>query len=80
MLGILAQHAGFPPGVLNVVHGPGERMREELCGNQNVGVVSYSGGEAGARKVGAACGLSGQKVPDRDLGQEYHSGARRRRF
>ena len=40
----LAQDVGVPPGVLNLVLGPGETVGAELSENKNVDLVSFTGG------------------------------------
>jgi betaine-aldehyde dehydrogenase len=46
--------AGLPPGVLNVVTGPGEEVGDELCRNAKVDMVSLTGDTETGRKVMAA--------------------------
>ncbi|MCI4360388.1 MAG: aldehyde dehydrogenase family protein [Thermoplasmata archaeon] len=45
------QDAGLPPGVLNVVTGPGEVVGDELSRNPHVDLVSLTGDTATGRKI-----------------------------
>lgn len=47
----LAQEAGFPAGVLNVVTGFGAEVGEPLVSHRLVAKVAFTGGEAGGRRV-----------------------------
>jgi len=82
LLGMMAQHAGLPPGVLNVVHGVGSTIGEEICTNPIVSVVSFTGRQANGRRAGGWCGKTGKRfqietsgknaviiMPDADLEQ-----------
>ncbi len=42
-LGELALEAGFPPGVLNVIAGPGALVGRALAGHENVDKISFTG-------------------------------------
>jgi malonate-semialdehyde dehydrogenase (acetylating)/methylmalonate-semialdehyde dehydrogenase len=77
----LFAEAGFPPGVLNVVHGAQEAV-EALIDHPEVRAVSFVGSAPVARKVYERSGLRGKRVqalagaknhlvimPDADLGQ-----------
>ncbi len=53
----LAMEAGLPPGVLNTVLGPGPTVGAELAENQNVDLISFTGGvETGKSIMRAASG------------------------
>ncbi len=43
LLGLLAIEAGFPPGVLNIVHGLGHEVGTALCNHPQVGAISFTG-------------------------------------
>lgn len=43
LLGELVVEAGFPPGVLNIVHGFGHEVGSALCAHQRVGAISFTG-------------------------------------
>lgn len=51
MLGDLAEEAGLPPGVLNVVHGTGAEAGAPLTGHPDVDRVAFTGSPATARTV-----------------------------
>lgn len=46
LLGDIARDAGLPPGVLNVVHGRGERVGRALVEHPAVPAISFTGGTA----------------------------------
>lgn len=46
-----AARAGFPPGVVNVVSGPGRELATELAGNHMVDVVALAGRIATGRRI-----------------------------
>ena len=53
----LAQEAGFPPGVVNMVTGPGHSAGAELSENHDVDLISFTGGiETGRKIIRAASG------------------------
>jgi aminomuconate-semialdehyde/2-hydroxymuconate-6-semialdehyde dehydrogenase len=43
MLGELSIEAGFPPGVLNIVHGLGPRAGAPLCAHRKIKAISFTG-------------------------------------
>lgn len=49
-LGELAIEAGFPPGVLNIVHGSGAEVGQALVGHDGIAAVSFTG----STRTGAA--------------------------
>jgi acyl-CoA reductase-like NAD-dependent aldehyde dehydrogenase len=51
MLGDLADEAGLPPGVLNIVHGSGAEAGAPLTGHPDVDRVAFTGSPATARTV-----------------------------
>jgi len=51
MLGDLAEEAGLPPGVLNVVHGTGTEAGAPLTGHRDVDRVAFTGSPQTARTV-----------------------------
>ncbi|MBY0229739.1 MAG: aldehyde dehydrogenase family protein, partial [Gemmataceae bacterium] len=54
LLGRMAHEAGFPPGVLNIVHGPGS-TGEAIVSHPRITTLSFTGGSAtGARIAGIA--------------------------
>ena len=57
----LAEQAGLPPGVLNVVHGTGE-IAEALVDHPDVAAVSFVGSSRVAKAVYARAGQHGKRV------------------
>jgi aminomuconate-semialdehyde/2-hydroxymuconate-6-semialdehyde dehydrogenase len=54
----LCGEAGLPPGVLNIVHGPGADAGEAICTHPTVKAISFTGGtKTGARIAGVAAPL-----------------------
>jgi acyl-CoA reductase-like NAD-dependent aldehyde dehydrogenase len=51
MLGELAQEADLPPGVLNVIAGPGGTAGEELASNEMVDKVAFTGSTEVGRRI-----------------------------
>ena len=51
LLGELADQAGVPPGVLNIVHGTGSAAGAPLTGHPDVDRVAFTGSPATARTV-----------------------------
>jgi aminomuconate-semialdehyde/2-hydroxymuconate-6-semialdehyde dehydrogenase len=51
LLGDLAEQAGVPPGVLNIVHGTGASAGAPLTGHPDVDRVAFTGSPATARTV-----------------------------
>ncbi len=51
MLGDLAEEAGLPPGVLNIVHGTGAGAGAPLTGHKDVDRVAFTGSPATAHTV-----------------------------
>jgi len=55
--GKLAQAAGLPPGVLNIVQGLGEEAGAPLAADPRVAVVSFTGSTAVGRQIAQVAGL-----------------------
>jgi len=53
MLGELAAGIGFPPGVLNIVHGLGPEVGEPLVAHPQVRAVSFTGSTAVGKRIAA---------------------------
>lgn len=51
MMGEIANQAGLPKGVLNILHGQGARMGKELVENKNIKAVSFTGSTATGRVI-----------------------------
>jgi acyl-CoA reductase-like NAD-dependent aldehyde dehydrogenase len=58
----LAQEAGFPAGVINVVTGFGAEVGEPLVRHPLVAKVAFTGGEAGGRRVNEIAASGFKKV------------------
>ena len=54
MLGRLATQAGFPPGVLNIIHGRGAEAGAALVSHPDVHAVTFTGGTATGAAIAAA--------------------------
>ena len=54
----LAEQAGLPPGVLNIVLGGGEEIGARLAAHPGIAKVSFTGSTSVGRSVGAAAGAS----------------------
>jgi aldehyde dehydrogenase (NAD+) len=52
----LALQAGFPPGVVNLVHGRGESAGRALVEHPGVPVISFTGSTATGSFIGETCG------------------------
>jgi len=46
LLGEIAREAGLPPGVLNIVHGRGDKVGRALVEHRSVSALSFTGGTA----------------------------------
>lgn len=62
MLGELCREIGFPPGVLNIVHGLGTEVGKALVEHDSVKAVSFTGSTAVGRAIASFCGPSLKKV------------------
>jgi aldehyde dehydrogenase (NAD+) len=56
------EEAGVPPGVANLVHGPGERAGAALVRHPGVRLVSFTGSTAVGREIAASCGQNLKRV------------------
>ena len=74
----LFTEAGFPPGVVQVIHG-GREAVSALLEHPDVAAVSFVGSSPVARAVYAQAAGNGKRVPMPGRGQEPGGGARRRR-
>lgn len=50
--------AGFPPGVVNLIHGEGEQAGQPIAEHPDVSLVSFTGSNEVGRKLGGICGAS----------------------
>ncbi|MCF7220275.1 aldehyde dehydrogenase [Marilutibacter chinensis] len=62
MLAELAAEIGFPPGVLNLVHGSGPRVGEPLVSHPAVRAVSFTGSTAVGRRIAGIAAPQLKKV------------------
>ncbi len=54
--------AGFPPGVVNLIHGLGEEAGKALVEHPDVDLVSFTGSSETGAEVGATCGWTHKRV------------------
>jgi acyl-CoA reductase-like NAD-dependent aldehyde dehydrogenase len=50
-LGVLINEAGFPPGVVNIVNGPGDPVGRALVKDPRIAKVSFTGGTATGKSI-----------------------------
>jgi aldehyde dehydrogenase (NAD+) len=62
MIAEIFDRAGFPPGVLNVVTGPGSTLGAALVRDPRVKLISFTGSTAVGRAVAIECARHGKKV------------------
>ncbi len=62
LLAKLMAKIGFPPGVLNVVHGLGNEVGEPLVSHPAVKAISFTGSTAVGRRIAGLCADSLKKV------------------
>jgi acyl-CoA reductase-like NAD-dependent aldehyde dehydrogenase len=67
-LGELATEAGFPPGVINVVTGPGEPTGAAMSAHMGIDKLSFTGSTEVGRKIMAAAAGSNLKRISLELG------------
>lgn len=56
------EEAGLPPGVINIVSGPGQVIGERLASHPDVDFVSFTGSTGVGSRVGELAGQSIKKV------------------
>lgn len=61
-LGELAVEAGFPPGVLNIVHGHGAGVGQALVGHAQVKAISFTGSTRTGAAIAAAAAPTFKKL------------------
>ena len=47
----ILEKAGLPPGVVNVVHGYGNKAGESIVKNEHVGAISFTGGTVTGKRI-----------------------------
>lgn len=62
LLAELAQRAGLPDGVLNVLHGEGKGIGQALVAHPQVKAISFTGGTATGKTIGALAAQQFKKV------------------
>jgi aminomuconate-semialdehyde/2-hydroxymuconate-6-semialdehyde dehydrogenase len=62
LLGKLSIEAGFPPGVLNILHGEGANCGPSICSHPNIKAISFTGSTAVGQQIGAMAGKDLKKV------------------
>jgi aminomuconate-semialdehyde/2-hydroxymuconate-6-semialdehyde dehydrogenase len=68
LLSTLANEAGFPPGVLNVLHGTGPEIGHALTKHPKVARLSFTGSTATGRIIGLTCAQEFKKPPMLEMG------------
>ena len=58
----LAEEVGFPPGVVNLVLGPGPTVGNELAVSHDVDLISFTGGIETGRKIMQAASGNAKKI------------------
>ncbi|WBV24014.1 aldehyde dehydrogenase family protein [Pantoea piersonii] len=58
----LASECGFPPGVINVVNGPGGELGPALIGHESCAKVSFTGSVATGNAVSRSASAQGKRV------------------
>lgn len=61
-LAVLAHRAGIPPGVLNIITGPAEKIGAELCANPLVRKLSFTGSTRVGRILMQQCASNIKKL------------------
>lgn len=61
-LGEMVIDAGFPPGVLNILHGLGDEVGEPLCGDRRVKAISFTGSTRTGALIAKQSAASFKKV------------------
>jgi aldehyde dehydrogenase (NAD+) len=67
-LASLANQAGFPPGVINVLNGHGTPCGSTLASHMDIRLISFTGSTATGRKIQAAAASSNLKKVINELG------------
>ena len=62
LLGKLANEAGMPPGVLNILHGEGKDIGQAIVEHEATKAISFTGGTATGKVVGATAARQFKKV------------------
>lgn len=58
----LCMEAGLPPGVLNIVHGLGNKVGQAIVEHPDVSVISFTGGTVTGKRIAATAGPMFKKL------------------
>ncbi|MEJ5306825.1 MAG: aldehyde dehydrogenase family protein [candidate division WOR-3 bacterium] len=58
----IMEEAGFPKGVVNLVHGPGGAVGNAILEHKDIGVVSFTGSSEIGRHIASVCGRTLKRV------------------
>lgn len=58
----LAEETGYPPGVVNLVLGPGDTVGAELSESKDVDLISFTGGIETGKKIMKAASINVKKI------------------
>ncbi len=61
-LGKICQKAGLPPGVLNIIHGVGNKVGSAIVEHKKIKAISFTGGTDTGRKIAATAGPMFKKL------------------
>lgn len=62
LLAKLVHQAGFPPGVLNIIHGLGSEVGSALVSHPKIKAVTFTGSTVTGRTIGTICGAQFKKM------------------
>ncbi len=68
ILSTLANDAGFPPGVLNIVHGTGPKIGNAITSHPDILRISFTGSTATGKAINMACAEQFKKPPSLEMG------------
>ena len=68
LLSTLANDAGFPPGVLNIIHGTGPKIGTAITAHPDIARLSFTGSTATGRMIGMSAAENFKKPPMLEMG------------
>lgn len=68
LLSSLANDAGFPPGVLNVIHGTGPKIGEAITAHSDIQRLSFTGSTATGKMIALTSAQNFKKPPMLEMG------------
>lgn len=68
LLSALANEAGFPAGVLNVLHGTGQKIGKAITEHPDILRLSFTGSTATGHAINMACAQAFKKPPTLEMG------------